>query len=150
MCAARVRFAGYISDDDRNTLYQAADVAVFPSRYEPFGIVALEAMALGAPLVAAGAGGLAEVVEDRQTGLLFQSGDPRSLAEQLIVALDSPSLCRAMAHRARQVATEQYSWSHIAERTIGVYRSVLDAAKASVNGASHAQPTLAGSPRVYA
>lgn len=148
--AARVRFAGYISDDDRNTLYQAADAAVFPSRYEPFGIVALEAMALGAPLIASGAGGLAEVVEHRQTGLLFQPGDPRSLAEQLIVALDSPSLCRAMAQRARQVTIEQYSWSRIADRTLDVYRSVLQAAKAGQNVAAPIHAALAGAPGVYA
>lgn len=148
--ASRVRFAGYISDEERNTLYQAADVAVFPSRYEPFGIVALEAMALGAPLVASGSGGLAEVVEHRQTGLLFHPGDPRSLAEQLIAALDSPSLCRAMSHRALQVVTERYSWRRIAQQTLEVYRSVLEAAKPGDNEVRDSSALPVGSPRVYA
>src|SRR5690606_26202466 len=123
--APRVRFAGYISDRERNTLYQAADVAVFPSRYEPFGIVALEAMALGAPLIVSGTGGLAEVVTHRETGLLFHPGDPRSLAEQIIAALNAPSLCRAMARRALQAVKDRYSWEHVAQQTLAVYRRVL-------------------------
>lgn len=127
--APRVRFAGYISDRERNTLYQAADVAVFPSRYEPFGIVALEAMALGAPLIVSGTGGLAEVVTHRETGLLFHPGDPRSLAEQIIAALNAPSLCRAMARRALQAVKDRYSWEHVAQQTLAVYRRVLQAAK---------------------
>lgn len=127
----RVRFAGHIGDGERNRLYQAADVAVVPSRYEPFGIVALEAMALGAPLVAAGAGGLAEVVEHGRTGLLFRPGDPWSLAEQLIAALDFPALRAALRRHAREAVRERFDWKRVAERTLDVYRSVLYAARAA-------------------
>lgn len=148
--AARVRFAGHISDEERNTLYQAAEAAVFPSRYEPFGIVALEAMAFGAPVVAARAGGLAEVVEHGRTGLLFQPGDPKSLAEQIITLLDSPSLGQSMVQRARQVVAERYSWSHVADETLAVYRHVLDAAKRASDAAAAFRASLAGSHRVYA
>lgn len=148
--AARVRFAGHISDEERNTLYQAADAAVIPSRYEPFGIVALEAMALGAPLVAARAGGLAEVVEHGRTGLLFQPGDLHSLAEQLLALLNTPSLGQAMARRARQAVAERYTWSRIADTTLDVYRLVLDAAKAARDAAAAGRPALVESPRVYA
>ena len=138
----RVRFAGHIGDAERNRLFQAADVAVVPSRYEPFGIVALEAMALGAPLVAAGTGGLAEVVEDRRTGLLFRPGDPQSLAEQLITALALPSLRRELKERARRAVSEQFHWRRIAQRTLDVYRSVLEAHRLTEK--ARPQPVEAG------
>lgn len=76
-----VHFAGYVSDADLRATVAAADVAVVPSIYEPFGFVALEAMALGSPLVAARTGGLAEIVEEGRTGWLFTPGDPASLAQ---------------------------------------------------------------------
>ena len=73
-------FPGRISDDDRDRLYKVADCAVFPSLYEPFGIVALEAMAAGTPVVTTDVGGLAEVVTLHETGLKVHPDDPHSLA----------------------------------------------------------------------
>ena len=77
-------FTGYISDEDRDGLYQVADVAVFPSLYEPFGIVALEAMAARVPVVVSSVGGLTEVVENHVTGMTAYPGNPNSLAWAII------------------------------------------------------------------
>ncbi|HMA36678.1 MAG TPA: glycosyltransferase family 4 protein, partial [Chloroflexia bacterium] len=73
-------FPGRISDDDRDRLYKVADCAVFPSLYEPFGIVALEAMAAGCPVVVSDTGGLSEVVTLHENGLKVHPNDPGSLA----------------------------------------------------------------------
>lgn len=123
--AGRVRFHGYISDEARNRLYRSARAAVVPSRYEPFGIVALEAMAFGAPVVAARTGGLAEVVEDRTTGLLFAPGDVEGLAARLVELLSAPALAQSLARRAHERVLERYDWRQIAQRTLAVYREIL-------------------------
>lgn len=139
----RVRFTGYISDDDRNTLYQAADVAVFPSRYEPFGIVALEAMAFGLPVVAARVGGLAEVIDADRTGLLFEADNPWDLAERLGEALSNPGLRASLAENARRLVASEYHWARVAERTADVYRELL-AEKAQ--GRAHARQSPFAAP----
>lgn len=121
-----VVFTGFIADDDRDRLFHAADVAIFPSLYEPFGIVALEAFASGCPTIVAAAGGLAEVVDPGQTGLVVPIGDAASLASAVIDALEAPGAARARAARALQVARAHYSWPQIAEQTSRVYRRVYD------------------------
>ena len=102
----------------------AADVAVVPSIYEPFGFVALEAMALGSPLVAARTGGLAEIVEEGRTGWLFTPGDPSSLAAVVGEVLAHPREARARVAAARGALDDRFGWSMIADRTDSVYRSV--------------------------
>lgn len=124
-----VHFLGYISDEERNRLYQNAHAAVVPSRYEPFGIVALEAMAYGAPVVVAGTGGLAEVVEHQQTGLVFAPGDADALAEQLVALLSSPRTGERLAESARAVVAQTYDWRSIARETKAVYEEVVYGAK---------------------
>ena len=99
--ADAVTFTGYVSDEDLRAIMAAADVAVVPSLYEPFGFVALEAMALGTPLVAARTGGLAEIVEDGRVGRTFTAGDPAALAEVLLDTLGHPRRARALAATAR-------------------------------------------------
>ncbi len=85
-----VRFPGFVSDDDLRTLLHSCSCAVIPSLYEPFGIVALEALAAGAPLVAAASGGLVEVLEGTGAGLLYRPGDAGELAAALDRMLDDP------------------------------------------------------------
>lgn len=119
-------FAGFLADDDRDRLLQVADVAVLPSLYEPFGIVALEAMAARAPVVAAGVGGLAEVVQHNETGLLVYPGDPDSLAWGILHTLEHPHWAQARAENAYRMVTGEYSWGQIARRTIAVYRRVVE------------------------
>lgn len=137
--AGRVHFTGHISDEERNTLYRAADVAVFPSRYEPFGIVALEAMAHGLPVVAARTGGFAEVIDSGRTGLLFEPENPWDLAERLDVALSDRGLRAGLAAQARRLVEAEYHWGQVAERTAQVYRELLGA-RAGRNLGFHHSP----------
>lgn len=119
-----VTFTGYIPDDDVRAIVAAADVAVVPSLYEPFGFVALEAMALGAPVVVSRTGGLATIVEDGRTGRLTTPGDAADLARVLGEVLSAPRAAKARAAAARTVVGERYGWVAIAQQTDSVYRSV--------------------------
>jgi glycosyltransferase involved in cell wall biosynthesis len=125
---SQVVLTGFLSDQDRDSLYAVADCCVFPSRYEPFGIVALEAMAAGAPVVVADVDGLASVVTHEKTGLTAYADDVGSLAWAIVQTLaDAPSAAmRAAAARAR--LEESFSWRAIAELTLERYRIVAAAA----------------------
>ena len=101
-----------------------ADVVVVPSRYEPFGLVAAEAMAAGTCVVVTATGGLAEQVEDGVTGLLVDVGDVDGLAAALGELLEDRSLSGRLARAGRDVARGR-TWSAVAERTLAVYASVL-------------------------
>jgi glycosyltransferase involved in cell wall biosynthesis len=117
-------FTGFIADDIRDKLYQVVDVAVFPSLYEPFGIVALEAMAFGCPVVASKVGGLAEFVRPHETGILTDPGDPDSLAWGILHTLQQAKWATVRAHNALQVVTDVYNWDRIAAQTVGAYRHI--------------------------
>jgi glycosyltransferase involved in cell wall biosynthesis len=123
--ADHVVFAGYISDAERNEVYAAADAAVFPSLYEPFGIVALEAMSFGCPVVVSKTGGLAEIVEGHETGIVVEPGNPGSLAWGILHTLEHPKWAAARATNALRDLATTYSWRCIAEHTIATYRHVL-------------------------
>ncbi|MBI1352238.1 MAG: glycosyltransferase [Actinomycetales bacterium] len=120
-----VHFAGYVSDEDLRAIVAASDVQVVPSLYEPFGFVALEAMVMGTPLVAARTGGLAGIVEDGVTGRLFAPGDAGDLAEAVVDMLAHPSHARRCLTAARRAAEEQYGWAAIAASTDAVYARAL-------------------------
>lgn len=121
----RIYFTGYIDDQTRNRLYKCADVAVCPSLYEPFGMVALEAMAAGAPVVVSDTGGISELVYDGIDGLKFNTGSPDSLAGRVLEILHHPEKARRMRERAFKKAVNEYSWDYIAARTIELYEDVL-------------------------
>ncbi|NLG83352.1 MAG: glycosyltransferase family 4 protein [Firmicutes bacterium] len=121
----RVYFTGYIDDTTRNLLYHLADAVVFPSLYEPFGIVALEAMAAGAPLLVADTGGLGEIVVHGRNGLKARSGAPVSLAENLLWMLENPARTAGMRRQAREDVRNFYDWEKIALRTVEAYEEVL-------------------------
>ena len=114
-------FTGYISDQDRDRLFQVADVAVFPSIYEPFGIVALEAMAYRCPVVVSATGGLAEVVRLHETGITAHPGAPDSLAWAVVETLRHPEWARARADNAFHEVRQCYTWARIAHQTVDVY-----------------------------
>ena len=88
--ADQVYFTGRVSDADRDRLYRVADVACYPSLYEPFGIVALEAMAAHVPVVVSDAGGLPEVVQHDESGTVVYNGSPESLAWGIVRVLKDP------------------------------------------------------------
>lgn len=119
-----VEFLGYISDEDRNRLYAVGDIAVFPSLYEPFGIVALEAFAAGCPVIVSNTGGLAEVVQHELNGLVVPAGDVGALAHALLNSLRSPAESRLRAARGAALARAYYTWSRIAGEVKAVYDRV--------------------------
>jgi glycogen(starch) synthase len=125
--AEQVVFAGFISDDERDKLYRVADVAVFPSLYEPFGIVALEAMAASCPVVVSNTGGLAEVVMPHETGLVVQQNDADSLAWGVLHTLQHPDWSRARAENALLAVRDNFNWHTIAQATVDVYKKTYAA-----------------------
>ncbi len=119
-----VYFTGFIRDDLLLRLYHVADVACFPSLYEPFGIVALEAMAAHTPVVVSDAGGLPEVVEADVTGTVTWLNNSDSLAWGLLRVLHNPQFSREMAERAYERVKTVFNWDRIAGQTEEVYRRV--------------------------
>src|SRR5690606_37841600 len=124
--AQHVYFKGFATDPVRNRLLHVADVAVFPSLYEPFGIVALEAMSVGPPVVAARSGGLAEVVEHGETGFLVPPGDAGALADALVPLLISPGLREHLGRKGQERARTRFGWVRVAERTLEAYHRILE------------------------
>lgn len=116
-----VDFVGHLDDRTLVATLAAADATVLPSRYEPFGIAALEAAASGAPLVASTAGGLGELVVHGTTGLSFQPGDVTGLASATRIVLDDPDAARERARAARDRLRAEFDWSEIARETARVY-----------------------------
>ncbi|MQA12920.1 MAG: glycosyltransferase [Pseudonocardiaceae bacterium] len=116
-----VDFCGHLPDARLPALLAAADAVVLPSRYEPFGLVALEAAAAGAPLVASTTGGLGEVVRDGETGLAFTPGDVDGLARAVRAVLDRPTAARRRAGAARRRLGTDFDWDTIAAATARRY-----------------------------
>ncbi|WP_285661005.1 glycosyltransferase family 4 protein [Actinorhabdospora filicis] len=116
-----VDFIGFAGPRDLPALYAAADCLVVPSRYEPFGLVALEAAAAGTPVVASRVGGLAEIVEDGVTGLSFPPGDVAALTEAVSSVLSDELLSRRITAAAHELVLNRYGWDDIAEATAGAY-----------------------------
>ncbi len=107
--------------------YAAVDVCAVPSLHEMFGLVALEAMACGTPVVASDAGGLRALVRDGQTGLLCRPGDPAALAEALDVVLSDASLAQRMG-AASAARAQRFTWDTSAARLAKVYEQVVSVA----------------------
>jgi glycogen(starch) synthase len=117
-------FAGWIGDDVLHSLYAIADLCVVPSLYEPFGLVALEAMASGCPCIVADTGGLREVVPNEDVGLRFRSRDPRSLARMVERVLTDEKLRRRLiAESAEHVLA--FDWADVARRTAALYDDLV-------------------------
>nr|MBC7245239.1 glycosyltransferase family 4 protein [Chloroflexota bacterium] len=121
----KVLFTGFIPDEDRDRLYKVASCAVFPSLYEPFGIVALEAMAAKVPVVVSLVGGLQEVVKHAETGITVYPDNPESLAWGINHTLSRPDWAAQRAENAYRVVREEYNWQRIAQQTIRVYERVI-------------------------
>ena len=120
-----VLFVGNRSQDALPYYYSAADTVVMPSHYESFGMVALEAMACGTPVVASQVGGLAFLVKDEQTGYVVPDNDPEALAEKLSDLLENPALREKLGKQAAEYA-RGYDWEIIAARIAGLYNQVID------------------------
>ncbi|WP_394616042.1 glycosyltransferase family 4 protein [Lentzea sp. JNUCC 0626] len=120
-----VEFVGHLSDRTLAALLTAANAVVLPSRYEPFGIVALEAAAAGTPLVASTAGGLGEVVLDGVTGLSFAPGDVDGLTRAVRDVLSDPTSAASRARAAKARLVTDFNWATIATDTASVYASAV-------------------------
>jgi len=117
----KIRFVGFVSDSDLVDLTMSADVLVVPSVYEPFGIVALEGMVAGVPVVAGNVGGLAEIIEHDRTGVLVHPRNPDSIAWGVNRVLSDPGYSQWLTKNAKKQIQETYSWEAVAKRTTQVY-----------------------------
>jgi glycosyltransferase involved in cell wall biosynthesis len=129
----QTKFAGWISCEAMGRYYAAADIVVQPSvLFEPFGMVAIEAMACGKPVIASNLPGVRSVVSDGEDGLLVRPGDVEDLAKKIQMLLDDPQRRREMGERGRDKVEEKYAWPKIIPRLVRVYEEVL--ANATADG----------------
>jgi glycogen synthase len=117
-------FLGWIGDDVLHSLYRIADVCVVPSIYEPFGLVALEAMASGCPCIVADTGGLREVVPHEEAGLRFRPRDPEALVEVAARVLSDDALGRRLVAEAYE-HLRRFDWFDVADRTSALYSELV-------------------------
>jgi D-inositol-3-phosphate glycosyltransferase len=132
----RVAFVGAVDHDLLPLYYNAADVCVVPSHYESFGLVAIEAMASGLPVVASRVGGLTGTVRDGETGYLIPWLCPEPFAERIELLLDNEPLRLSLGEAARE-AVSRYRWENVAGAVLGVYEALT-------GGAAELQPAGAG------
>jgi glycosyltransferase involved in cell wall biosynthesis len=121
----RIRLVGQIPRDDVPALLRSADVVVSVPWYEPFGMVPLEAMACGVPVIASAVGGHLDTVVDGRTGALVPARDPAAVAQRLRELLADPARLAAIGSAAAARARTRYGWSRIALETEMLYRQVL-------------------------
>ena len=120
-------FTGAVDRDTLRKLYSVAHVCVLPSYAEAFGMVLIEAMACGCPVIASNAGGIPDIVKDGVVGFLFRKGDYMDLREKLKRILSDECLRKEMSLNARKYVEENYSWRVIAEKISYIYRRKLQA-----------------------
>ena len=120
-----VQLAGFVTDDELKGLLARAACVVIPSLYEPFGIVALEGMAAGAPTIVARTGGLAEIVEGTGAGVLFEPGNHHELADRIEDVLADPGAAAHLRDAAADLLRRTYTWDAIAVFTAMVYQRAL-------------------------
>ena len=118
-------FTGFMADQDLDKFQTIADCAVFPSLYEPFGIVALESFAARVPVVVSDAGGLSEVVQHQKTGIVTYANNPESLAWGVLAILKNPEQSQTLVKNAYASLANHFSWSSLAQQTEAIYGRVI-------------------------
>ena len=121
----KVCFAGYLGGDDLKKMYKAADISVFPSTYEPFGIVALEAMLAENPVVVSDIGGLDEIVDHRVNGMKSYAGNCNSIADSVLELLYDNKLAAECVKKAKNKVRNNYNWNKIAQDTHFTYQKAI-------------------------
>lgn len=121
----KVYFTGYMDHKSLCKLYKCADIAVFPSTYEPFGIVALEGMLAGNPIVVSDIGGLNEIVEHGVNGMKSYAGNSNSIADSILTLLFDHKLCNEISKNAKAKVKELYNWTKIAQDTHFAYQKAI-------------------------
>ena len=130
----RVRFTGFLDERALRLHYAAADVAVAPSLYEPFGLVAAEAMACGTPVVASDTGGLREILAGGH-GLTFAPEDAEGLADRIVAVLTDEALAADLVERGLRHIRARFDWDDVAARTAAVYARTVAARADGSTGA---------------
>jgi glycosyltransferase involved in cell wall biosynthesis len=118
-------FTGFMPEEDLNQFRRVADCAVFPSLYEPFGIVALESFAARIPVVVSDTGGLPEVVQHTKTGIVTRAGNPDSIAWGILEILKNPDYAQFMVENAYNDLNQRFDWLKLAQQTEAVYGRIL-------------------------
>jgi glycosyltransferase involved in cell wall biosynthesis len=121
----KLRFLGRVPDDTLRLLYSSCDLFVLPSRLEGLGIVILEAMAAGKPIVATNVGGIPEIIESGQNGILVEAGEEGKLAGAIVKVLSDNPLARAMGENNKKKVRECFSWGVAAQKTERVYNELI-------------------------
>jgi D-inositol-3-phosphate glycosyltransferase len=121
---SRVDFVGPVEHEKMPVYYNAADICIVPSYHESFGLVAVEALASGTPVLASRVGGLATIVKDGETGYLFEERSPEALAAYLCLMMSENEIRNSMAGAARQ-SVLKYSWSSTAQHLLQEYQKLL-------------------------
>jgi len=128
----RVRFTGFVPDHDMADLYRAADVFVLSSRYEPFGMTAVEAMACGTPTVVTTHGGLFRVLRFGVSGLFADTFDAMDLGITILKPLRHPLLAERLSRHGAEVARSQFTWTGIAQQLIAATEPRVEEAASRV------------------
>ncbi|MFE8702465.1 glycosyltransferase [Cytobacillus sp. FJAT-54145] len=121
----KVFFVGFVSDEERNALLTQCEMAVFPSRYEPFGIVALESMLFAKPTIVSNVGGLKGIIQHSKTGLIMTPNSPKSFIEQVDFLLHHKDVSIEMGLNAKKVIESLFSWRRVAEETKRIFDETL-------------------------
>lgn len=128
---SRVRVHGELCSEEVDQLFDECDFFVGPSLFESFGLVFVEAMSHGKPVIGTNAGGIPELVRDGITGLLVPPGDAEALTDAILKLVDDPQLCRKMGTAALRDCAERFSDEVMAERTLAFYSDVVSGWKAA-------------------
>jgi glycosyltransferase involved in cell wall biosynthesis len=129
---SHVTLQGQVSRAEMPGIFRSADVVVCAPWYEPFGIVPLEAMACGVPVVAAAVGGLRDTVVDHATGLHVPPRDPEAIASALSLLLENPTLRKKLGQAGERRARTRYSWDRVAAETEKAYQLAIAGVPAGV------------------
>ena len=121
----KVYFTGYLNAKQVSKMYKCADIAVFPSTYEPFGVVALEAMLAGVPIVTSDIGGFNEIVSHGVDGMKSYAGNSNSIADSVITLLYDSQLYDKIVRNAKIKVKDEYSWAKLAQDTYFVYQKAI-------------------------
>lgn len=121
----KVYFTGQLDYKDLCKMYKAADIAVFPSTYEPFGVVAIEAMYAGIPTVVSDVGGLNEIVDHGVNGMKAYAGNPNSIADSVLAVLYDHQLADNISKNAKAKVKNVYNWNKIAQDTHFIYKKAI-------------------------
>lgn len=127
--AHKIYFTGYVADDKLLKLYKCADVAVFPSTYEPFGIVALEGMVSGIPVVVSDVGGLGEIINHGHDGMKAYVGNANSLGDSILSLLYDSQLAQKCVQNAFKKIKTVYNWDVISKQVVKLYKEVIKESK---------------------